>query len=51
MGRPNKLPLNEGGEKMLQRDMALPTSACCSSTGVRPSLGRASPLYGQPAPP
>lgn len=27
---------------MLQRDVDLPTSAYCSSTGGRPSLGRAS---------
>lgn len=41
MGRPSKLPLRKGGEKTLQRD--LPTSACCSPRGGRPSLGRASP--------
>lgn len=37
MGGPHKLPLNKGGEKMLQRDLDLPTSAYCSSTGGRPS--------------
>lgn len=51
MGGPHKLPLNKGGEKMLQRDLDLPTSACCSSTGGRPSLGTARPRHQQlPAP-
>lgn len=47
MGGPHKLPLNKGGEKMLQRDLDLLTSACCSSTGGRSSLGRASPRHQQ----
>lgn len=32
---------------MVQRDLDLPTSACRSSTGGRPSLGRASPRHQQ----
>lgn len=43
MGGPNKLPVTKGGEKMLRKALDLPTSACRSSAGGRPDLGRASP--------
>lgn len=40
-GRAKQACSEQRGEKMLQRD--LPTFACCSPRGGRPSLGRASP--------